>query len=388
MSRQKTYYENIAVVGEEEWLWSANFNALYKRDRSAGKIEKVGDFTSSCKTAAYSKIVVYKKKIIGLPFAADQIFVYDIEESRFRYVDIGIQGIETKSGHLNKFYGAVTRENLLYMIGCNTAYILVFDMEKESVEDYIDLYPYAEDKEVADKGYMREGILYKNTLLAPAAYENFIFEIDLNDLHVTKRRIEKHGKGFSAIHELDGQIWLLPYDEGDIIVWDIAAEKKTVHCVDRFFSFVQGKRNFLSAAARNKRVWIFPIVGSAVLSYDCETGTFSNQNDINVFFESLKKTPKFVAADLNGNEITLLTAEIHENVIFDMEKGKMRLAECDISAVDLLEILDQKDEKLVSETEFSLSDYLDFISLRKGTQTVSGKKCCGKDILNVLLKQL
>lgn len=387
MSRRKIYYENIAVIGEEEWLWSGNFNALYKRKRNSGKIERVGEY-KGCERPAYSKIVVYKKKIIGLPFSADKIFVYDMLKAEFRYVDIGICGIETERGHLNKFYGAVTNKNLLYMIGCNTAYILVFDMEKETVENYVDLSPFIDEDEKTDRGYMREAILYDNRLLATATYDNFVFEINLDDLQVTKRKIERCGKGFSAIYKLDTQIWLLPFDEGEIVVWDIAKKTMIRHYVEQYFTFVREQRNFLFATMKNEKIWLFPVVGSAVLSYDIKTRTFSNQNDINRYFENIQKTPKFAAADVCGKDIILFAAEIHENLIFDTQNNKICLEKYDISAMELLTILEKKEEKIVSETEFSLMDYLDFVNGKKEIKQVQEEKRCGKKIYDTILEKL
>lgn len=209
----KLAYDNFVMIDNAQWFWCRNYNALFRRDCVSGKTEKIGKYAES-EISAYTRVVLFKNKIIALPFAAEQIGIYDVYVSEFRYVDIGIPNIESEKGHLKKFYGLVVHNQMLYMIGCAIAYVLVFNMETETVEDYIDLNSYMEKDEKADSSaYMTEAILYNNKILIPIVYDNYVLEIDLNNYNVIKRKVDKSGKGFSTICKVNNQIWLLPYDE-------------------------------------------------------------------------------------------------------------------------------------------------------------------------------
>lgn len=388
MRVRKLVYNNFVMIDNAQWFWCRNYNALFKRDCVSGKVEKIGKYVESENTA-YTRVVLFKNKIIALPFAAEQIGIYDVNVSEFRYVDIGIPNVELEKGHLKKFYGLVVHNQTLYMIGCGIAYVLVFNMETETVEDYIDLNPYMEkDKKPDNSVYMNEAILYNNKILIPIVYDNFVLEIDLNNYNVVKRKVDKSGKGFSTICKVNNQIWLLPYDEGELIKWDCATKKMTKYDVSAVFTFVPGQNNFLFAAIKNNIVWIFPRVGRTVLSYDMKTEELSNENAINAYFKTRGKNPGFMAADNCNENIVLLPIEVDECIVFDMHKESVEPLINHLSERETAEILriESKGKLRISEREISLKTYIDIVEDANSVKCEAKEKNYGSYIFNTLEK--
>lgn len=386
MGVKKLVYNNFVMIDNAQWFWCRNYNALFKRDCVSGKAEKIGKYVES-ENSAYSRVVLFKNKIIALPFAAEQIGIYDVNVSEFRYVDIGIPNVELEKGHLKKFYGLVVHNQTLYMIGCGIAYVLVFNMETETVEDYIDLNSYMKkDKKTDSSAYMSEAILYNDKILIPLVYDNFILEVDLNNYNVVKRKVDKSGKGFSTICKVNNQIWLLPYDEGELIKWDCAAKKIKKYDVSAVFTFVSAQNNFLFATIKNNIVWIFPRVGNAVLSYDIKTEKLSNENVINAYFKSRGKNPGFMAADNCNENIVLLPIEVDECIVFDMHKESIELLINKFPEKEKAEILrmESKGKLRISEREISLQTYIDIVEDANSIKCNANEKNYGLNIFNTL----
>ena len=359
MRNKKIIYQNAVTVNQEQWFWSENYNALYKRKLNNGAIHRMSPYERS-KTAAYTKLVFYKNKLIALPYAANQIMIYDIQNEEIRYSDIGIQNMNYDD-NVEKFYGIAVKDNWLFMIGCKTAHVLKFDMEAELAADYVDLHTELMPKENGI-GYLRDGIVLEEKIIIPGLYENSIFEINITDLEYEKIHIDKNGLGFSTIFKAQDEVWLFPFDEGEILQWN--RQKNTIrrHCIEHLMALKKGARNFLSAQQCRDKLWIIPRYGSRILSYDFIENQFSNQNAVNRYFDSINKEVFGIADEKIGQDIIFLAEQIDELIVFCAEKDEVRVVNNDMQGADHLEFLKNEEKKLVVfEHEMLLSDYLDFL---------------------------
>lgn len=360
MISKKIVYQNSVTIDNEQWFWSENYNALYRRDLRHGTIRRMSSYGKS-KTAEYTKLVLYKNKLVALPYAAEKIMIFDIQSEQIRYASIGISELENGSINHEKFYGVVVKDNWLFMIGCKTAHILKFDMELEVTAGYVDLQAELIRKENGI-GYLRDGTALGEQIVVPALYENVVFEIDIDNLKYIKKRIDKDGVGFSTVFKNENDVWLLPFDEGEIVQWNTVSNDIKRHNIAQLLTIKKGARNFLSVQKFDNKLWIIPRFGNRILSYNLSTNQFTNKNAVNTYFENVDKEWFGIADEKNGCDILILAALIDEIIRFNIEKDEIELIRNEMPRTDYLEFLNNKGKRMVIfEHDIPLNDYLEFI---------------------------
>lgn len=360
MNRMGVIYQNSVVIDDWQWFWSENCDALYKRNLTTGEIQRIGGY-ECYKKAAYTKLVYYEKKLIALPNASDKIMIYDMEKREFRYAGIGIPEMEETDTNSEKFYGKVVKGNWLFMIGCKTAHILKFDMAVEQTVGYVDLYQKLSPKKEGI-GYLREGVVYNEQILIPALYDNYIFELNSDSLQYSIKELNKAGKGFSTICEIENQIWLFPFDEGEIVQWNIENDSIIKHSISGLADFRKGSRNFLSTHFIDNKLWIIPRAANKILMFDYMKNEFSNKNMVNSYFENSGTELAGISADTVGENIVFLPTMSEKIIIFNTRKDEIRILDNEMPDDDFLHMLWERDGKFtVSEREIQLDSYIKFL---------------------------
>lgn len=360
MNRMGIIYQNSVVIDDWQWFWSEDYNALYKRNLTTREIQRIGGY-ESYKNAAYTKLVYYQQKLIALPNASDKIMIYDMEEEEFRYSSIGIPEMEETDTNPEKFYGEVVEENWVFMIGCKTAHILKFDMAAEQTVGYVDLYQKLPEKKDGI-GYLREGVAYNGQILIPALYDNYIFELNSDSLQYSVRELDKAGNGFSTVCKVENEIWLFPFDGGEIIRWNIENERIIKYCITGLVDLKKESRNFLSAYFIENKLWIIPRFANKILMYDYMKNEFSNVNMVNSYFANLNRELAGISADAIGENIIFLSTMIEKIIIFNTKNDEMLMLDNKIPDDDFLDMIWEKNGKfMISEREIQLDKYIKFL---------------------------
>ncbi|MCI8461867.1 MAG: hypothetical protein HFG25_02790 [Lachnospiraceae bacterium] len=361
MVRDGIIFQNSVFIDHWQFFWSENYNALYKRKLVTGEICRLSAY-ADYERAAYTKLVRYKRKLIALPSAADKILVFDLDTEEFRYSETGIPEMEDHCGNSEKFYGCVEKDNWLFMIGCKTAHILKFDMDAEKTAGYLDLH--RELSEKADgMGYFREGAVFEEKILVPALYENSVFEVDIENLRYSRKTFSNTGKGFSLIYRADSQIWLFPFDRGEIIIWDGKKEIVSRYNIDGFIRFKRNSRNFLAAYMMEGKLWIIPRMANKVLTFDFAEKQFYENNAVNAYFTGIDKEISGISSERLGENILLLTACTDRLILYNTLKDEIELI-CNnwIPDDDFMRFLwKRRKMAVVSEKDICLRDFIKFV---------------------------
>ena len=237
-------------------------------------------------------------------------------------------------------------------------------METELSEGYIDLYEKLPERKKGI-GYLREGVVNGKQIIIPALYDNYVFEVDIDNLQYSKKVFLKKGKGFSTIYRIDKWIWLFPFDEGEIIQWNSEDDTIIRHNIEKLVVLKKDSRNFLSAQKINNKLWIIPRFGNKVLSYDLVTRQLSNKNAFNSYYKNTGKELVGIAAEKVGQDILVLTERTDEIISFDSVKDEIKLINNEMPNPDWMEFMRNKVGKVVvSEKDVPLADYLDYICRR------------------------
>lgn len=358
MSTRELLYLNCVSKDEKQWFWSYNFNALFERSLINEEIHMI-IMGEKKEESDYSKVVNYQNKLILIPHSAENILIYDIDTGESRYIEIEMKKMMGEDIPVNKYLGYIIKDKWLFLTGGKTAHVLKFDMDEERVVGCIDLLANVSHK-VSEMGYLREGIVWENKIVIPAWFDNIVFEVDIEELSVTMRRIEKNGCGFSTIHYEGDEIWLFPFEDEEIIIYNMK-EKNSVLC--NIAELMGGKckgRMFLDIHRIGTTLWIIPRIGGTVLSYDLLSKKFSNINAINDYFVKHDLEMIGISSVSDGDRLFFLTEYCEGLFVFDTKTNVVKLVNNSIGELDLMKVLMRKERVLIEE-ENSLSVYLTLI---------------------------
>lgn len=348
---------NFVVCKEIQWFWSINFNALFSRNIVSGEVKRWSEYIKYDKKgngAAYNNVVLYNNKIIAIPGRERKILILDTETECFRYIDLEMPFIREYD---NAFFAYVVSDNYLFMIGNEIPYVLKLDMESEKILKCVKLEIYIADPEV----YFRDAVLDNDKLLVPLIDENIVYEIDTDTLRWRKRKVGGSKDGFSAICRSEENIWLMPRQQRTVLQWHRENNEVIIHEIEK-----EGIRynRFHSGHFIGKRIWVFPVQGNMVFSFDAETGELMKENAINSYIEtSQSEECVFRAVQVEREHIFLLCFCMNEwlQMIYDTKRDKLEISKlkCEISYEELYNVgIDT-----VNEMDFELEKFINYIAI-------------------------
>lgn len=358
MSTKELLYLNCVSKDGKQWFWSYNFNALFERSLISEEIRMI-ILGENKEESDYSKVVIYQNKLILIPHSAENILIYDIEKKETRYIQIEMKEMMGEDIQANKCLGYVSEDRWLFLTGGKTAHVLKFDMDEERMVGWVDLLANVSHS-VSEIGYLRDGIVLENKIVIPAWFDNIVFEVDIEDLSVMMKRVEKKGCGFSTIYYEGDEVWLFPFEDEEIIIYNMK-EKSRVSC--NIAELMGGEckgRMFLDIHRIGTKLWIIPRIGGKVLSYDLLSRKFSNINAINDYFVEHDLEMIGISSASDGEKIFFLAEYCEGLLVFDAKSKVVDLKNNSIGALDFMKVLRRKERVLVEE-ENSLSVYLSLV---------------------------
>ena len=153
-------------VNDKYWFAHAKYNALCSVDEN-DEVSDVVVFPGynyiNEDKALFGKILSYSKYIVCVPFAAEDIAVYDIENRCFNMIRLKNCGIDEEINQA-KFNSVLKINNYLYMFGCTYTGIVRLNLDTFDVEY---------DFELTNK------VLDNNTYILSGVYTMFQFNTDV-----------------------------------------------------------------------------------------------------------------------------------------------------------------------------------------------------------------
>ena len=177
----KCFYamDNIVNIDNHYYFCSLYNNCLYRFD-SNFVIEEYARLPYEYQQGymEYSKIYYYDGKIVILPWLAQNIIVFDVETKEHRYVKLeeNCRGL--------RYYMAVQKKNMFYLIPCESDHLAIFDIYKEKIVERIKMPGKEQDKALSWCNVSYNG----DVITIPQVYDNkqILFDTNTHSLDYQK----------------------------------------------------------------------------------------------------------------------------------------------------------------------------------------------------------
>ena len=118
--------ETACMYENKIYMFGSTINILYCVDIEEGKVEILGNIPgyNLCSSKLVGKLLIYKEKIILLPFNADNVWIYNLHTNN--WMELKLEG---NSVHYEKFYQGFLEKNKVHAIGCRYPAIVVIDLD-------------------------------------------------------------------------------------------------------------------------------------------------------------------------------------------------------------------------------------------------------------------
>lgn len=126
------YFHDAIRIENELWFAAININGLYKMNCLTKEIEFCCFFPNANydQTFLYSKVFCYENKLIFIPFQANCVSIYDIENKRMHFVQIPY----TNNHSYSLFLTALQDKYIIYMIPCRYKKMVKFNLINNHME--------------------------------------------------------------------------------------------------------------------------------------------------------------------------------------------------------------------------------------------------------------
>ncbi len=203
---------SVVFVDNVIYCFSYDFNGLiYKNiDEVYGHIACTLSEEKSVKEELVATIIENEGKIYMLPFAASNIYIYDIKNGNVECISLPTEINDEKY----KFMGAKLIDNKIYMTGVYKPVIYCFDLESNTVEELFSVEKDLLDKIVFDKkdAFFRQQIEHWNgKLFVPFCNANAVLIYDLYENKYFVKIFGEEENGYSGImHNGTGTFFISP----------------------------------------------------------------------------------------------------------------------------------------------------------------------------------
>ncbi|MBO4953374.1 MAG: hypothetical protein J6C99_10785 [Lachnospiraceae bacterium] len=199
--------ETACIYENKIYMFGSTINILYCVDIEEGKVEILGNIPgyNLCSSKLVGKLLIYKEKIILLPFNADNVWIYNLHSNNWTEVKL-----EGNSVHCEKFYQGFLEKNKVHAIGCRYPAIVVIDLDTFKVTYNKKIYNKI-NQVVSDDGiYFRtEYIREDNKIKMGCCKLNGIFEYNLSSGDADFIECGKKGFCYEGITQLQGSVQLV-----------------------------------------------------------------------------------------------------------------------------------------------------------------------------------
>lgn len=301
--KEKMAFETIAIQNNIGYASDYNRNGLFKVELDTGKCEyiKMFDGEPVNRYRMHCSAVWRKDKIYYIPGSGNGIDIYSVQNNTIEMIAVPFPEYKKYSFYnpQYKFIGAVTQEDVLWLIPSTYPGIIRFDTKSKDmkiIDDWLE-----DDEYMFRGGYTVEN----NQIIMANGKSNAVLIFDMEKEKGNIIHIGTMNNGVMSICNTKEGIWFAPRLQGAIVLW-----KKETNEIIEFNEFPQG---FISKEVVFSKVYGYkdgvefvPAKANCALRY-------SNGKFIIVEFDKWKKHCNSVVECLFETEAYMYFREISDN---------------------------------------------------------------------------
>ncbi len=158
------------------------------------------------------------KNIYLVPYQEKSIFCFNLETKEFQTIELDEEKVRDSSG---TFISSRIYKNYIFMICAAKPTIVRLDTKDNSVE-YIN---WGENKDELQENKEvlvgQQNAIYDNRIFIPIRNTPTILEFDCEKLVSKVHKLKKSQGGYNGICYSEGNMWLSPLNEGEIVKWNM-----------------------------------------------------------------------------------------------------------------------------------------------------------------------
>lgn len=348
MSNIKLFAEDALIVGEYIYFISGESTMLFATsivDNSTSIVSIIPEELFFI-NQAFRRMLYWNNELIFIPYNARSVHFYNINSKTWRKSKC----IKEEYNHC-MYIEALIHNDKLIMIGADEPNIIEMDLDDLSFKIVNMCF---EKYKVTGELICRGGYsVFNNVLYIAIATKNVVVGIDLEDWSDKEYNIVGEVGGFSGIARIDGNYWLAPRKNGNIIKWN---GEDRFEKIDLPFELDKSVCYFGGLCFDDKYIYIYGLSGNFTVRIGRNTGFLDYYKKQYVFLKSMPDN-KTIGQVLCG------TIEVSEHdrmtrIACSIEKNKLNAVYKDMNYKSILSlnlILKEKDY-------FGLSDYIGCIS--------------------------
>ena len=209
-------------VEYEEYIYfsAANTNGLYRTNIKEKKVEFVGKFPDEevFKRDLHLKLLLIDKEIWCIPYNAEKISVYNLDDNTFLQIDIKQGNANEKYAIANyssdKIYLIPFKSNELIEINVRTHELIIREQWLAEIRNRCAI--------KNGSAFVRNGsCICDNKLYMALLTADVLIEVDLSTMKIYVHECPFEVKGFQEIIKIKERLVLLPKYSGKVTIWDL-----------------------------------------------------------------------------------------------------------------------------------------------------------------------
>jgi len=354
-------------VNDKYWFAHAKYNALCSVDEN-DEVSDVVVFPGynyiNEDKALFGKILSYSKYIVCVPFAAEDIAVYDIENRCFNMIRLKNCGIDEEINQA-KFNSVLKINNYLYMFGCTYTGIVRLNLDTFDVEYDFEIIKLIDeiDGTRANNWYFTDAVRCDDsTILLTVGQLPIIVELDTETNTTKIHRIRCSMSGFWGIKKVETKLYIIGIGakSGNVIVWDYEAGKTSEIKVKNDIGFdVPYSHIFMCS----EKIYLLPFDEKYLYSIDTNSGEVKIDDITKEMYRIMDEngnTATTLAARLLDDKLVFVTADDYSWHKYNLKKECLKSASIRITDRQYIrEIIRYICERNIANQGYVREEYID-----------------------------
>ena len=316
-SRGPAYVSPFLEDNTHFWFVSANFNGLFKMDKTSWKPEYMGSFpdTPALKPGSglYWGMTEYSNHIYFAPTLGKNIASYNKNTGTFKL--ISFNRAQDKSLGQSNFLGAIQRNDYIFFTPCMYPAIIRFNTRTEEL-DYYSGWLKEIDKQFEAPVYFTYPLrVDENTFILASFMSNQVLEFNMDTCTSRMLSVGPKGYYYDSIC-FDGEYyWLTRAQDSSIVKWDAVngTYKEFFNLYDNGQNVPENVRRQILCVFCGGFVWIVNNLAPWAIKINAETDEILDAPEI---------TPAIIKTKDRVSDIyTFMTLQNLENTVYTYEFG-------------------------------------------------------------------
>lgn len=323
----KLSFETYMIDENKIWFPAFDHNGLYFQDQTEKEAVLAGIIPNEEKymIRLFSSMQKWKNRIFLIPFAAQNISIYDTVRNEFQQIPlrtINDFGEKKHANELAKFWCSELYDNYLFLFPHNYPALVIIHAETLEIEYIYDFIDDLEKQAINGEPYITDICVENGTAYCSCGCANVVIQIELRERNIKFYEIPGAVNGTNGILKIQNEIWLAPRIKGGILCFD--QKKNKVSIYDQYPDGFQSKHlPFHTLFKCSNGIVLIPDLSEDFILLDAQSGKMCSMQYLSDFisgkFEKYAYSiDKTMAYGIKGDTISFMSGKDYNFYIVNL----------------------------------------------------------------------